>query len=249
LIRSAEGLSLCSPAAIGKNYRIDILDAELEITRYRLVSDLTERLYNQWREQQYISYQYQRNCMIGPIEIPAGQTLINKLISTGQRPTYLLIFFVSSAAANGDFSRNIFKFSNLGVNKLQAVFESTYYPRIQYTPRFPSSPGDRKYDVTREFAETLRVLGLLNENNSNGVDMTAFMADCCLFGITMNENENVDPLILEPKPQTGQLSITASLSNAQTENFQMWVMAGYYATTRISPDLCVGMDHSPSVPS
>lgn len=249
LLRAADGLALCSPSAIGKNYKIEIQDIELEITRYRLVQDLVDKMYDAWRDRQFISYQYQRNCMIGPIEIPLGQNLINRLISTGQRPSYILLFFVSSAAANGAYARNIFRFHHLRATKLQVMFESSYFPNTAYTPIFPESPGARTYDVTREYAECLRVLGLLNENNSNGITMAGWMSDCTLFGFTLNETENVDPVILEPKPQTGQLRITGTLGIAPTENFQMWMVAGYYSTVRISPDLCVGMDHSPSVPS
>lgn len=63
LQRAPDGFVLVSPSANGKNYRLEILDIELEITRWRLVDELVDKIYAAWNDAQYLSIPYQRICM------------------------------------------------------------------------------------------------------------------------------------------------------------------------------------------
>lgn len=62
LQRAPDGMVICSPSANGKKYRLDILDIEMEVTRWRLVDELVDKIYAAWNDAKYLSIPYQRIC-------------------------------------------------------------------------------------------------------------------------------------------------------------------------------------------
>ena len=85
------------------------------------------------------------------------------------------------------------------INKLQIVFESTYYPAVAYKPTFPQL-GTRSMDVTREYNDALSALGYFNADTSNGLSMFQWVWDNTLMAVPMNLNPIDTPVSVERKP-------------------------------------------------
>jgi hypothetical protein len=249
LSRAPDSFVLCSANGNAARYKIEIEDIELELQRFRLKDELVRRIYDCWRDVNYISYPHTRLVAIGPYEIPEQTSLINKVINTGQRPSCALIAFVASAAANGSYDSNPFCLEHMQMSKAQMSFESEFYPLEALSPRFPAdSDHAHDYCVTREFAALMKCLGFLGENSSNGINMDAFVNGNTLFAFTLNEWQQQAGLV-EPLPEAGQLKLMAQMQVPTTRAVQMWVFAAYRNVVRLSSDLVVAQDFGASVPS
>jgi len=100
--------------------------------------------------------------------------------------------------------------------------ENQYFPSEPFQPKFPAHIGDVDYTVTREYAELLRVLGLLNENTSNGLSLSDFVHQNTVFAFSFSQQPYNQAGVFEPRPDTGYLKITASLEAPPSENAQLW---------------------------
>lgn len=159
-------------------------------------------------------------------------------------------FFVSSAAANGAYEKNLFRFYHLKLRRLQFQYEDRFFPAQEYNPKFPKEPGDSDVNVMREFYSFLHLLGLdPPANTSNGLNEIAWITDNTIMGCMLNETQDVAPHQLSPLPETGQLSVSLTLEEPPKESMQLWLLCSYYSTIRISTDLTVGQDQNPSVPA
>lgn len=249
LMRAPDGFALVSPSANGKNYRLEIMDIELDVTRWRLVDDLVDKIYSAWHDEKYISISYPRINPVGPFQVSTSDTLINRPIANGQRPQFIITFFVSAAAANGAFERNIFRFHHMNVNNLQFHYEDHDYPSKPFTPKFGKEPADPDFDVMREFYAFLQVMGQDFSNTSNGLNQIGWTSDNTLFCTMLNETQEVLPNQVNPLPETGQLSASMAFDRPPSEAMQLWFLCGYLSTIRISEDLTIGLDGNPAIPS
>lgn len=71
-------------------------------------------------------------------------------------PSCVMAAFISSAAANGGFERNIFRFYHMHMNNTYMTFGTKKFPAVEFKPKFPDSIVDRDIDVTRMYRMFLR---------------------------------------------------------------------------------------------
>lgn len=241
LFRAEPQYALLADDMEGKNYKIDVKEISLQLTRHRLESELVSSIYDSWSKCP-IPYAYKRMVPLKKIEVTKDMTQIDSNVSYGQRPALLFCVFVDSRARRGDVNFNPLKLEHINVKESSCVFESKRFPDLPVKSTFPHPVGNRNYDVTQLYVNFLKALGMYYSGTGNGLSVEDYAGGNSVFSFILSEHDLVSGVSVA-SPEVGYTSVNFSLGSAPANNCELWVFGVYNSKIHLTRDYIVLADH------
>ncbi len=107
------------------NYFLHLDSAELTVQRYTLQTELAKYVERRLLKGDPIQYDISRPCILGPMEIIAGQNQYKCQVSLSRRCSALIIFMTKSKVGE-DYKFNPFVFQHNKAKRVQVLFEGWF---------------------------------------------------------------------------------------------------------------------------
>lgn len=160
---------------------------------------------------QNVLYPYTKSQTIS-YSIARGSLSYHKdnIFSALRLPKFVIVGFVKSAAYNGSYQKNPYKFEHFGVNHVALLCNGQPIPFCEaYHPNFQDGLFLRDY-----FISIIQNPEMLNSNRNNGISAEAFKENRCFF--TFNLTPDFDMASCQP-PRDGNLRLDVSFQDELAE--------------------------------
>ncbi len=208
-----------------EKYKVVITDAQLKVAVVKVNPSVIVSQANVLKEKSAL-YPYTRS-IIKTYAVPTGQySFITDDLFQGQVPKRLLVGIVSSAAANGDYTKNPFNFRHYHCNYAGFFVDGQSTPSCPLQPNFESG----------SFVEAYQRLYPDNRQRALTIDRYDFRSGYCLFAF------NPDGDVRDRLRQSGHTRLELKFAKPLPETCTVIVYGQFPALMKIDASRNVSLE-------
>ena len=183
-------------------------------------------------------------CCIGPLDLRAGDTTFERILTFGKQPI-AMFFFMVNANVFTEFSRCVYKFESFKLTSAVAIYGADTYPKNGFKAIFAPNHASNQYDVTEAYVNFIRALGVFG-SNSGCISLDDWKGDNVVFGIEFARNY-VGGVYKTPTVTSEYLRLNLTFEDPLEEAVKLFCLPIYESSLRISPDSVVSVDYISSL--